>query len=132
MTKKMGGGPRTIWDDLYGRVDRNGKQLENLQSQMKVPTLPIYDSTNWPDDAVYGQLVRDFNDWNSLWVYAEDDRWHKIGGASPPNLPMYVARGTGAFFPNGGWVTLYPDRTNRTPETPQSFGFPPGGGPSVQ
>jgi hypothetical protein len=50
--------------------------------RLKAPTVPIYDSSNWPEEAVDGQLARDMNDLDSLWEYQViDESWHQIGGA---------------------------------------------------
>jgi hypothetical protein len=58
------------------------RKTDDISRQLKVPTHPVYDSTNWPDEATRGQVVRDINDPEVLWIYGEDDIWHKIGGDS--------------------------------------------------
>jgi len=39
--------------DKIMALEKRVKQLERNE----VPTIPIYDSGNWPDDAVEGQIV---------------------------------------------------------------------------
>src|SRR5205823_2434176 len=75
---------------VHERVDR-------ATTRAGVPTLPRYDSTNFPDDAVYGQIVRDVNDFSALYIYGEDDHWHKVGGG----IDYLRLAGTGQNLPTG-------------------------------
>jgi hypothetical protein len=45
-----------LLDDLAKRVLLLEKQVKALQANA-APTIPIYDSTNFPQDAVEGQIV---------------------------------------------------------------------------
>jgi len=65
----------------HGRID-------SVNERMKRPTIPQYDSTNFPDEAVPGQIVRDVNDMATLWVYGDDEQWHKIGASEENSWPM--------------------------------------------
>jgi hypothetical protein len=44
-------------------LDDYGKRISQLEAKVKslernnIPTIPIYDNTNWPDNAVEGQIV---------------------------------------------------------------------------
>lgn len=41
---------------LVQRLDDLTRRVEKLENQT-APTIPIYDSTDWPQDAVEGQIV---------------------------------------------------------------------------
>jgi hypothetical protein len=76
-------------------VEKKSGQTAN----QKTPTIPIYDSANWPDDAVDGQLARDKNDLNSVYQYQGeesdgDNAWHKVGGGGIDYLKL-----SGSFVP---------------------------------
>lgn len=43
-------------DFLHKRIDDLTKTVERLRNNA-APTIPIYDSTNFPQDAVEGQIV---------------------------------------------------------------------------
>ena len=43
-------------DDLEERVAKLERKVKQLEMN-PAPTIPIYDSTNWPTDAVEGQVV---------------------------------------------------------------------------
>lgn len=45
-----------LLDDLAKRVAKLEKQMKAVQSN-PAPTIPIYDSTNFPQDAVEGQIA---------------------------------------------------------------------------
>jgi hypothetical protein len=64
----------------HARIDRLERLIKNNNN---APTIPSYDSNNFPQDAVYGQIAKDYNN-HTFWVYGEDDVWHKIGGAALP------------------------------------------------
>lgn len=64
-------------DELATRVAKLENIVRRLQ-QNDSPTIPSYDQTNFPQDAVYGQIAKDYND-HTMWVYGEDDSWHQIG-----------------------------------------------------
>jgi hypothetical protein len=72
--------PRDIFDDHARQLAELRAAVDEIRNN-KNPTIPQYDSTNWPPDATYGQLAADDNDVSSLWIYGQDDQWHKIGGS---------------------------------------------------
>lgn len=41
---------------LAERIDKLEKRIELLEN-ISAPTIPIYDASNWPTDAVEGQVV---------------------------------------------------------------------------
>jgi hypothetical protein len=55
----------TVINDKYleRRLNDMGEKIMALERRIKqlegkdAPTIPIYDSSNWPDDAVEGQIV---------------------------------------------------------------------------
>jgi hypothetical protein len=88
---------RTVFDSLTRQIDDTIDEHRNIQTQMKFPTIPMYDSKHWATrgvdtkgkdiyDAAYGQIVRDTNDYDSAWVYQPDDKWHQIGGVARARL----------------------------------------------
>lgn len=99
MTRRTGGGPSDIWDDIYRTMNQISGAVADVKSRLKVPTHPVYDSDNFPDEAVRGQIVRDINDPAKLWVYGEDDTWHQIGGSG--NLPWAIASTIDTDFLSG-------------------------------
>lgn len=79
-------------DYIAEAADYIGRIAGNTANQ-KTPTQPIYDSTNFPDDAVDGQLARDASDLNALWQYqgeesGGDNQWHKVGGGGIDYLKL--------------------------------------------
>jgi hypothetical protein len=74
---------QSIFDHQTRLNDGVQKQINDVQKQLRIPTIPLYDSTGFPDDATYGQIVSDINDPEALWIYAEDDQWHRIGAGLP-------------------------------------------------
>ena len=78
----------TINDDFEKRLRAIEKKLA-VSNQ--APTIPSYVSTNFPQDAIHGQIAKDRND-HSLWVYGEDDIWHQSGGGGGGQIGAY-ARG---------------------------------------
>lgn len=69
--------PDPTIDYLHRRIN----SLEDkINKKFLAPTVPTYDSSNFPQDAVHGQIAKDTN--HDAWIYGEDDTWHKIGGAS--------------------------------------------------
>lgn len=48
--------PRDEIDELNARIERLERVVKELQNN-QAPTIPIYDQTNWPQDAVEGQVV---------------------------------------------------------------------------
>ena len=87
-----------ILDTYTRQIDDLHAKSKELQTQLKVPTIPIYDSKNWPGytddtgkkvyDAAYGQLVRDQENYDTAWMYQPDDKWHPIGGVARARVEM--------------------------------------------
>jgi hypothetical protein len=69
----------SYFDWISKRFQGLDKSINEIRNRLFVPTLPKYNPLQWPEEAVYGQLARDVNDYDTLWVYAEDDEWHEIG-----------------------------------------------------
>ena len=44
------------WDEAMRRIVALEKRVKQLEGK-NAPTIPIYDKTNWPIDAVEGQVV---------------------------------------------------------------------------
>lgn len=57
---------------LFGKIVREQKHLRGT----KRPTLPIYDRTNFPQDAITGQVAIASD--GSLWTY--NDTWNLVAG----------------------------------------------------
>jgi hypothetical protein len=125
LTVKAGGGNRDIFDDVFSSIAKVRDEITKVRRSLKIPTIPVYDSTTFPDAAQRGQIARDINDPAVLWVYAEDDTWYQIGGGTA-DLPTYVARSTSPVFVTGDWTTLTPDTSSQTPDTPFAFASPSG------
>lgn len=89
-------------------LEKIDKDIKDMRKQQLIPTIPSYDSEKFPPDrvagrtthppadtdtpaelgydanyypnrATYGQIVRDTNDYDSLWMYQDDDKWHQLG-----------------------------------------------------
>jgi hypothetical protein len=84
------------------------KQVDKQSQLQKTPTIPVYDSTNWPDEAVRGQIVRDINDLDSLWIYGEDDIWHKISSGTVNTFPRFftINMDQSVTWPTGPYTGL--------------------------
>jgi hypothetical protein len=103
-------------DHLHRRVNEANRKTDAVRNRLRTPTLPLYNSGKWPDEASRGQLVRDINDPDDLWVYGEDDEWHRIGAApvtQPPsqrvNLRDLIHPGYNAYPYSGKYTTAVPN-----------------------
>lgn len=69
---------------MHDRITR----LETLAARGNpAPTIPSYDSTNFPANAVHGQIAKDQDE--ALWIYGNDDAWHQVGASA--NMPWGYA-----------------------------------------
>jgi hypothetical protein len=60
-----------IINDIYKQIDVLARRIERLQNNA-APTVPIYDPTNFPQDALEGQIALGTDDnawkfWNGVW-----------------------------------------------------------------
>lgn len=62
----------------HQRIDAIERMLQSKLNN-PAPTIPQFDQTNFPQDAVPGQIATDPND-NSMWVYGNDGVWHRVSG----------------------------------------------------
>jgi hypothetical protein len=46
----------TLFEDIRQQLTDIRRRLEKLEN-LAAPTIPIYDSTDWPQDAIEGQVV---------------------------------------------------------------------------
>lgn len=90
MHKEQRNNPNSDKTGLISLFLRNAERITDIDKRLKNPTHPFYDSTNFPDDAVYGQIVVDKDDPSTLWVYGRDDVWHKVGGAATAVLKYFT------------------------------------------
>jgi hypothetical protein len=98
-------------DFLHSRVNGSNARVDSLQKRMKVPTIPLYNSVDWPDDAVRGQLARSKKDPSSLWMYGEDDLWHNVNTITRARQEITYNPDHYQIFPsNGAEVVLEWDR----------------------
>lgn len=65
-----------IINDIYKQIDVLARRIERLQNNA-APTVPIYDPTNFPQDAVEGQIALGTDD--SAWKFF-NGTWKKLGG----------------------------------------------------
>lgn len=77
-------------------------QMENNKN----PTLPVYDSTNFPQESVQGQVALD-KTLKSGWAYT-DGEWWKLGGGIEEIISLYgksisVSDGTGPTVEIDNW-----------------------------
>jgi hypothetical protein len=89
---------RSLFTVYQRQIENVQQRHRDIQTQLKTPTYPMFDSANWPgytDDngkqvlsATHGELVRDTNNYNSVWMFQEDDKWHQIGGVSRARAEM--------------------------------------------
>jgi hypothetical protein len=94
---------RPIGDEdtgLLGRILRNAARIDDHEKRFKAPTQPFYDSTNFPDKAVHGQIVVDKDDPSVIWVYGKDDQWHQIGGGLQFGIASYNSWDTAPIASN--------------------------------
>lgn len=101
-----------IINDLYNRIDTLTRRIERLQNNA-VPSLPILDPTNFPQDAIEGQQVVGTDD--NLYFF-RNGAWHLVGssgGGTPwaPNVEAlsggggpndYVGWGSAAYLSDSG------------------------------
>jgi len=88
-----------IIKSLHDRISR----LERANARgSAAPTIPTYNSTNFPQDAVHGQIAKDQNE--DLWIFGNDDAWRQIGKDS--NLPVCYAQS--GLHSASGLFTYYP------------------------
>lgn len=64
-------------DYLHRRISDLERRVDQ---KFLAPTVPTYDSSNFPQDAVHGQIAKDAS--HNAWVYGEDDTWHQIGAGA--------------------------------------------------
>lgn len=82
---------------LLQKINKMEKQIKNLHN-IQNPTLPLYDNTNFPDDAANGQIVLDPIT-KQLWAYDDDNGWWPVGGGiteiDSPDLSINVTNPMG-------------------------------------
>lgn len=91
--------------DALEPVYRELRDLRSEINQLKnksIPTMPTYDSTGFPQDAVEGQLAVGAND-NKLWRYVNGAWRTDSGGAATANFP---------------WLLMLYDGTQTVTESP--------------
>lgn len=121
MKRDVGESPdRNIFSFVSDTVGGVHRRVDDVYRLLRNPTHPKYDSTNFPDNPIPGQVVRDINDLDSLWVYQEDDQaWHQISSGQGNEFPRYfrIHMNTSGFIaaaPYGGLNYFELDWTNYT------------------
>lgn len=99
---------QNIFETTSRDIEGLDKRMKDFEKQQLVPTIPAYDAkkfppskvsnpfakpvpgtppptegdyepNHYPNRATYGQIVRDTNNYDSLWIYQDDDKWHPFG-----------------------------------------------------
>src|SRR5574338_440379 len=81
---------RDIVDILIGRIEQLERHV-GLARNVQRPTVPIYDNTDYPQDAVEGQIAVGLDD--NLHFF-KDGVWHDVGGVGAYAAVWYDNTGT--------------------------------------
>ena len=106
---------QTVFDNTRRQIEALNSNNRRLQKKVKIPTVPAYRGENFPDSATYGQLVTDRENNGMMWIYAEDDKWHPVGGFPRVrgtkkwgNIPTYSNGGPpGPFWGTGEEILVF-------------------------
>lgn len=89
--------PRDEFDVLQRQLIELRREVKMLRDN-RHPTVPIYDSVNFPQDPVEGQSAIGMDD--TYWFYS-NGAWHPTGGGSSD--PWHIVGDTGEPPYNSGW-----------------------------